>query len=157
MKSAPTDIERLHKVALGELRGRGVGKTYKLCCDVISALHLDEKSIAVILPKPQWVEHVRPMLKELLQENGFEIEREFYSDILLCNGGKIIFYSAMSSYVNKDLSLIDGYHGAIVDFREEERLLRKEAMAEHHFQYLLEGMKHSPKMRQAPLYGIGFG
>ena len=119
------DIDRLHGVALGELRGRGCGKTHKLCCDVVSALQLGEKRVAIILPKPQWVKHVRPMIKGLLKENGFEIESEFYLDIRLRNGSKIAFYSAMSSYVNKDLPMIEGFSGAIVDFREEERLLQE--------------------------------
>jgi hypothetical protein len=66
-----TDLDRLHKVVTGELRGRGVGRTYASCQYLAGTLETCEPNSCIIwvVPRFSWMSHIRPMLDQVLREH----------------------------------------------------------------------------------------
>ena len=67
-----TDLERLQKVRSGELTGRGVGKTYAACYDVLEWLKANpDGTVFWFLPKRDWIFHINQIFDKLFEEFGF--------------------------------------------------------------------------------------
>jgi len=90
-----TDINKLHQVALGKLRGRGVGKTHLKCHDVAAMVEFDEDMIIVLLSSYNDLNYVYPMLDEVLIEHDIHIEKlsKPQHRLYLENGSHIQFIS----------------------------------------------------------------
>lgn len=67
-----TDLDRLHQVVEGDLRGRGAGRTFAACHNLAGILETCNKGarIAWIIPRMSWMFHIRPMLERVLEEHG---------------------------------------------------------------------------------------
>ena len=66
-----TDLDRLHKVALGEINERGCGKTYLACHELCSVVEIGQ--VNHILAKIKYhrdITFILPMLTEVMQERG---------------------------------------------------------------------------------------
>lgn len=70
-----TDLDRLHAVVSGELRGRQVGKTWAHCHDLVSAIELGEPEVRAVVATLRDVNHVLPMLVGVLQERGHHVKQ----------------------------------------------------------------------------------
>lgn len=75
-----TDLDRLHAVVSAEISGpptsRGAGHTFASCHEIASVLELGESRVLVILPEMRWMEHVAPMLVDVLTERGLSVKWE---------------------------------------------------------------------------------
>lgn len=91
--SMRTDIDRLHQVALGEIGGRGCGKTFLMCHSVAGAIETGSRQVAIIVPELRWMTFIKPMLYDVLREHGLNIEPERgnHRVLFLDDGTKIMF------------------------------------------------------------------
>jgi hypothetical protein len=107
------DIERLHKVANGELKGRRVGKTTLACYDVVGTLDVTEcLDVVCVVKLIRDVRYISRMLVDILTENGYTFrERKSDGGIRLYDGRWITFIREDDCYKN-----LCGYRGCIVDF-----------------------------------------
>jgi hypothetical protein len=107
------DMDRLHKVANGELTGRGVGKTTLACYNVIGTLDTTEHhDVVCIIKFMRDIKYISRMLVDILEENGYTFrERKADGSIRLHDGRWITFIREDES----DQKLC-GYHGCYVDF-----------------------------------------
>lgn len=67
-----TDIDRLHKVVLGELRGRGCGKTVALCHCIAGAIESGETEVDVVVPQHRWMGDTKSVLWDILDEHELD-------------------------------------------------------------------------------------
>lgn len=113
-----TDIDRLHKVALGELQRRGCGKTYLDCHHVAAAIEVGEKDIVCIIPYNSWKHHIFPMLLEVLDEHEIIIDYvNFELGEIRASNSKIKFYSQGNSCIDKHIPGVLGHHGAVIEMQ----------------------------------------
>jgi len=67
-----TDIDKLHQVCLGELKGRHCGKTFASCYDVIGEIYNETKRILCIVEVSLDISRIHNMLIDLLIENDLQ-------------------------------------------------------------------------------------
>ncbi len=65
------NLNRLHRVALGQETHRGCGKTFYALQCAIGAMEVGHDPIVIVLPVYRWLNHVIPMLKEALTDRGY--------------------------------------------------------------------------------------
>ena len=70
-----TDIDRLHRVVKGKDRGRGVGKTFAKCHEVLGHLYLGQRDIFCMITEYYDLRYILPMLEGILEEGGLKIDR----------------------------------------------------------------------------------
>lgn len=91
-KMNKTNIELLHKHALGQTGGRGSGKTYYQCSLVIGAAELGN-DVIVVLPALCDREYIEDIIRQILIEHKVAIMTENKNKMVLENGSRILFYS----------------------------------------------------------------
>ena len=69
-----TDINRLHQVAFGQLRGRRWGKTYLQCHNIAGTIEVGDRDIIVcIVSHYSDIRYIIPMLMDILDEHDLKI------------------------------------------------------------------------------------
>lgn len=84
-----TDLDRLHKVAEGEITGRGAGKTTLAVQELAATLELKQvKDIFIVVSKYHDMLYIKPMISLIFQEHNLEIKAksqiEFESNGIRC-------------------------------------------------------------------------
>lgn len=67
------DLDRLHGVAGGQLRGRGVGHTYYYCHLIAGIVELGNQLIYIILPHYNWFKHFKIELARVFLHHGLTL------------------------------------------------------------------------------------
>jgi len=70
-----TDIDRLHDVIEGRRRGRGAGKTFAKCYDVLGWVQVGESYIYCMVTRYNDLTYILPILEQILEEHGFRIAK----------------------------------------------------------------------------------
>ena len=70
-----TDIDRLHKVAGGELYGRQVGKTYLKCHEICGLVGCNEPEIIVLITHERDRGYIIDMLQSIVTEYNYQLVR----------------------------------------------------------------------------------
>lgn len=87
-----TDIERLHQVYEGNLKGRAVGKTFLQCHEIAGQIEVGEvKNIICLLPNYQYTVFIKTMLIDVLKEHGIIIKKHTRDTIFISGGKRILF------------------------------------------------------------------
>lgn len=71
-----TDLNRLHKVAEGELTGPRCGKTFLQCHVAAGFIELGFTEIICVVSEYQDINHIVPMLKGILEERCFLLQKK---------------------------------------------------------------------------------
>lgn len=91
-----TDLDRLHNLALVPryklVHTRRMGRTTYACHHCAGLLETIERwaTIAWIIPRMQWLDHIQPMLSRILEEHEISYEWE-RRDLLFANDKRVIF------------------------------------------------------------------
>lgn len=88
-----TDIDRLHDVVGGRVRGGKIGKTYARCHELAGTIETGEHDYIIVqITRYSDIQYIMPMLTTILKEHHIEIEstNEQRKEIV-CNGKKIWF------------------------------------------------------------------
>jgi len=108
---AMTDIDRLHGVVLGERTGRRAGHTFAHCHEVASLIELGETEVVVVLPRLDWVRHVRPMLLRVLEDRGLGVPKHPRASLYSFEiAGCLVRFMTSSQP-----GFMDGLRGAVVE------------------------------------------
>lgn len=87
-----TDLNRLHRVALGENSGRKSGETYYYCHLVAGVVELGNKEVIIKIPSLKSGNYIKPMLEEVLKNHKLNIIKKSNRECwLLANGARLIF------------------------------------------------------------------
>jgi len=70
-----TDLDRLHRVVLGENVGRGVGKTYANIHLLAGCVELNDNTNFFIVGSQQTIRCIKPMIVNVFEEHGIKIVR----------------------------------------------------------------------------------
>jgi len=94
-----TDLDRLHQVVEGKLRGRGAGRTFAACHNLAGILETCDENISIawIIPRMSWVFHIRPMLERVLEEHGLLCDCKWVAQNRLLYGTKRVWFIARGS------------------------------------------------------------
>lgn len=111
-----TDIDRLHKVVSGEDLGRGRGKTFAKCHEVIGHIDLGETRVMVVVSLSKDVDYILPMLDAVSSEAGYELKRLGMMDIAI-GESKVRF---ISSHIRDWGCKLKGVEGALVYMRHDD-------------------------------------
>lgn len=66
-----TDLDRLHKVSMGDIAGRGCGKTYLVCHELCTVVELGQVNVVLAkIKKFSDTEFILPMLTGIMKERG---------------------------------------------------------------------------------------
>jgi hypothetical protein len=109
------DIDRLHKVALGEITGRGVGKTTLACNDVAAAVELGSSNVIFCLVETKRSTFsIYPLLNNVFCFHELPLTRR--SDMEFVSGNVSISFRIIPKR-DEDV-LMCGIRGTVVDFRD---------------------------------------
>jgi hypothetical protein len=79
-----TDIDKLHEKALGNLIGRGTGKTFLKCHEIMAAIEMDHELIICIIKYYIDINYISRMLHEVSEDHDIILKRtnkfEFHTD-----------------------------------------------------------------------------
>lgn len=104
-----TDIDRLHKVALGEVKGRGCGKTFLKCHELAGLVETGfEGTMALVVPYMRYFKHIYPMMVEVFKEHSIKL-RVTRQHTLEGNGFKFVFISLDGKRFDENFYKIKGY------------------------------------------------
>ncbi|MCL4296189.1 MAG: hypothetical protein KJ077_10695 [Anaerolineae bacterium] len=90
-----TDLDRLHRVVSQRPTGvRGAGRTFASCHHLAGILETCEEKAVIVWPLPRmdWLDHIRPMLSEVLEEHGLPFT--WKGRDLLVSGSKHVYFRA---------------------------------------------------------------
>ena len=90
-----TDIDRLHAVVSGKMAGRGCGKTFAKCHEIIGHIDLGETRVTAVVSLSRDVDHILPMLDRVSREAGYQLKRVGQMDINI-GDSKVRFISLHS-------------------------------------------------------------
>lgn len=113
-----TDFERLHKVVTGELIGRGCGKTFASCHELLNTLFLDNvKDIVCIIKTRRDLTYIFPMFMDIARESEISklIERKFGEKNFRTKNGKRVRWVSEEELKNYP-SILAGLDYILIDF-----------------------------------------
>lgn len=89
MSCYSTDLDRLHKVAEGELLGRGVGKTTLAIQELAAILELKQvKDVFIVITTYKDMGYIKPMISQIFDEHNLSFkvltQTEFESNSIRC-------------------------------------------------------------------------
>ena len=110
------DIDRLLKVALGELKGRGVGKTTLACSQVVGTLQTTDDGIIYCTVKLiKHIGYMKDMLVRILEDYDYRVVEQRRSDFSMkLNNGRVI------QFIRGDEYKMEGLRGWRVEFDDSE-------------------------------------
>lgn len=122
-----TDLDRLHYIvnhkAFFELVGapRGAGRTFASCHNLAGILMTCEENAQILWPLPQmrWIDHIRPMVSDILEEYGLTFHWQRYK--LSVNHTKVVFFviDCEKSYAGREHFYIVDTFGETREYREK--------------------------------------
>ena len=118
MDSENTDIEKLHNVILGKVKGRCIEKKHLLYHNLAGTIEVGRfNTIIVALKSFNDFNYIFPMLRQVLSEHDLKIESlNLQERCFTCSGKKIIFKVLVNEY---QWIRISGLIGNFVDLRED--------------------------------------
>jgi hypothetical protein len=117
-----TNLDRLHAVAeTREDPPRRAGKTFYDCHCVAGAIEVGEKLILVTLPSMQWIEHVRPMLADVLKDHALKFTAKRYDEWYVDgpDGAALIYFRLSGPSSNEPDGL--WHDAALIDFDDSSQ------------------------------------
>ena len=89
-----TNLDRLYQVVTATHHPRRAGRTYAACCNAAGLLAVHENiCIGWIIPLWVWIRHIKPILEQVLTEQGLSFEWKA-EGVLVCNNNRLMFASA---------------------------------------------------------------
>lgn len=73
-----TDLDRLHAVALGQLGGRGCGKTFLQCHHLAGYIQIGEMDIVCTVTRLSDIDYILPMLNQVFHDHGLPLIQRVY-------------------------------------------------------------------------------
>lgn len=84
------DIDRLHDVVTEKIGGRGCDKTFAKLHEIAGLIGVGEKVVFGIIERMQDVNHIRPMLFQIMEEHGIGI-KQIRQNEFMAGDSRIIF------------------------------------------------------------------
>ena len=106
------DIDRLHRVSLGEDTGPGAGKTYAGLQDMLAAFELGEELIVLLIPEMKLSRWLSREMQKVCQERGYTLKRQRINEYSINEQCRVLLLPDFGL----DRKLM-GLNAAIVDLR----------------------------------------